>query len=131
VDDSSKRVEENLRKIRRSQGMSLDVLAGRSGLSKSFLSRVENGQRYLDRHSHLSAVAEARSCSIADLVGQQVPTIDSREHGILTIYRNCAASFIPQKLTISHQAEWSFLSMYYRCRPGSCRMPAGLATTQK
>jgi transcriptional regulator with XRE-family HTH domain len=50
--------------------MSLDVLAGRSGLDKSFLSRVENGKRQLERRKHLNAVAVALGCNISELLGE-------------------------------------------------------------
>jgi transcriptional regulator with XRE-family HTH domain len=74
MDDLSRQVGVNLRRLRRAQGLSLDVVAGRSGLSKSFLSRVENGERSLERRTHLSAVSDALGCSIADLVGISEPT---------------------------------------------------------
>jgi transcriptional regulator with XRE-family HTH domain len=48
MDEISRRTGVNLRRLRLSQGMSLDVLAGRSGVSKSFLSRVERGERQLE-----------------------------------------------------------------------------------
>lgn len=73
--DDAERIGANLRRIRKSQGMSLDVLAGTSGLSKSFLSRVERGERHLDRRSHLDALATALQCGIADLVGQPFPAV--------------------------------------------------------
>jgi transcriptional regulator with XRE-family HTH domain len=74
MDASAQQLGTNLRRIRRSQGMTLDVLAGRSGVSKSWLSRVERGERSLERRTHLSAVSEALGCSIADLVGQPFPS---------------------------------------------------------
>ncbi|GLW64304.1 transcriptional regulator [Actinomadura rubrobrunea] len=49
--------------------MSLDKLAGLSGLSKSFLSRAERGLRALDRRSHIAALASALRVSETDLVG--------------------------------------------------------------
>ncbi len=49
--------------------MTLQVLADRSGLSKSFLSMVENGDRYLERRRHIASVAESLGISPADLVG--------------------------------------------------------------
>ncbi|MFC6885002.1 MULTISPECIES: helix-turn-helix domain-containing protein [Actinomadura] len=58
-----------LRALRRWRGMSLDELAGLTGLSKSFLSRAERGQRTLDRRSHLAALASALRISESDLVG--------------------------------------------------------------
>ncbi|TDD81511.1 helix-turn-helix domain-containing protein [Actinomadura rubrisoli] len=58
-----------LRTLRRWRGMSLDEVAGLSGLSKSFLSRAERGLRALDRRSHISALASALRVSETDLVG--------------------------------------------------------------
>lgn len=83
MDELSRQVGANLRRLRRVQGLSLDVVAGRSSLSKSFLSRVERGERHLERRSHLSAVAEALSCSIADLVGQPLPPVGAEQQQTL------------------------------------------------
>ncbi|GAA4081722.1 helix-turn-helix transcriptional regulator [Actinomadura miaoliensis] len=58
-----------LRTLRRLRGMSLETLAGLSGLSKGYLSKVENGRRALDRRSHISALAHALQVSETDLVG--------------------------------------------------------------
>lgn len=57
-----------LRRLR--DGMSLEVLAGLSGLSKGFLSKVENGKLALDRRSHIAAVANALRVSEADIIGR-------------------------------------------------------------
>jgi transcriptional regulator with XRE-family HTH domain len=57
--------------------MTLQVLADLSGLSKSFLSMVENGDRHLDRRQHLAAVAEALDVSPADLIGSAAEFRDS------------------------------------------------------
>lgn len=75
ANDDAVRIGSNVRRIRKAQGMSLDVLAGRSGLSKGFLSRAERGERHLDRRSHLDALASALSCGIADIVGQPFPAV--------------------------------------------------------
>lgn len=91
MDAHGRQVGINLRRIRRSQGMSLDVLAGRSTLSKSFLSRVERGERSLEKRSHLSAVAAALDCSIADLLGEPLepvgPTRQASVAGIPALRR--------------------------------------------
>lgn len=84
MDAHSRQVGINLRRIRRSQGMSLDVLAGRSTLSKSFLSRVERGERSLEKRSHLSAVALALDCSIADLLGEPLEPIGPTRKATIT-----------------------------------------------
>lgn len=62
-------IGDRLRRARRARGMTLQVLADLSGLSKSFLSMVENGDRHLERRRHLVAVADALSISPADLIG--------------------------------------------------------------
>ena len=58
-----------LRTLRRWRGKSQVQLAGLAGLSPSFLSMVENGQRPLDRRSHIAALAHALKVSETDLVG--------------------------------------------------------------
>jgi ribosome-binding protein aMBF1 (putative translation factor) len=52
-----------LRALRRQRGMSLEVLAGLSGLTKGFLSRVENGRLALNRYSDIVALAAALQVS--------------------------------------------------------------------
>ena len=63
-------IGERLRGTRRYRGMSLQMLADRSGLSKSFLSMVENSKRSLERRSHITALADALEVSVAELTGQ-------------------------------------------------------------
>ncbi|MCA1706449.1 MAG: helix-turn-helix transcriptional regulator, partial [Actinobacteria bacterium] len=58
------------RMIRRRRGLSLDVAAGLAGISKSYLSMLETGQRRFDRGGLLSALSEALGCSVVDLTGQ-------------------------------------------------------------
>ncbi|MGO8890077.1 MAG: helix-turn-helix domain-containing protein [Streptosporangiaceae bacterium] len=58
-----------LRILRRWRGKSQVELAGLAGLSPSFLSMVETGQRPLDRRSHIAALASALKVSETDLVG--------------------------------------------------------------
>src|SRR5215471_9126465 len=58
-----------LRTLRRWRGKTQVELAGLAGLSPSFVSMVENGQRPLDRRSHIAALASALSVSETDLVG--------------------------------------------------------------
>lgn len=57
-----------LRIARLRRGMTLETLAGLSGLSAAFLSRVENGQRELCRKSTITALATALRVPLVDLV---------------------------------------------------------------
>jgi transcriptional regulator with XRE-family HTH domain len=65
-----------LRTLRRWRGKTQAELAGLAGLSPSFISMVETGQRPLDRRSHISAVASALKVSETDLVGGPHLTAD-------------------------------------------------------
>lgn len=58
-----------LRTLRRWRGKTQTELAGLAGLSPSFLSMVETGQRPLDRRSHIAALASALKVSETNLVG--------------------------------------------------------------
>ncbi|MCA1671528.1 MAG: helix-turn-helix transcriptional regulator, partial [Actinobacteria bacterium] len=58
------------RTIRRRRGLSLDVAAGLAGISKSYLSLLETGQRRFQRRGLLGDLAGALGCSVADLTGQ-------------------------------------------------------------
>ncbi|MGY2061646.1 helix-turn-helix domain-containing protein, partial [Nocardia gipuzkoensis] len=48
-----------LRQIRKARGKTLAVVAGRAGISESYLSRLESGERALDRRSLIFALADA------------------------------------------------------------------------
>ncbi|GAA4242603.1 helix-turn-helix transcriptional regulator [Actinomadura meridiana] len=65
-----------LRVLRKWRRLTLTELAGLSGLSPSFLSMAERGQRALDRRSHISALATALRVSEKDLIGGPHLTAD-------------------------------------------------------
>lgn len=56
--------------IRRRRGLSQDVVAGLAGISKPYLSQLENGHRGFNRRGLIEDLAEALVCSVADLTGQ-------------------------------------------------------------
>jgi transcriptional regulator with XRE-family HTH domain len=59
-----------VRAVRVRQGMSLGALAAATGLSKAHLSRIEGGERNLDRRSTLQAIADALRVPVGELTGQ-------------------------------------------------------------
>lgn len=65
-----------VRAYRERRGLSVRVCAELAGLSKSFLSDIENGRRRLERRSHISALAEVLRISVNELIGQQFPPDD-------------------------------------------------------
>ncbi len=56
--------------------MNLDTAAGLAGISKSYLSKIENGQRAVDRRGLLDDIADAIGCSVVDLTGEPYPPSD-------------------------------------------------------
>ncbi|MGI9062615.1 MAG: helix-turn-helix domain-containing protein [Pseudonocardiaceae bacterium] len=58
------------RMVRRRRGLSLDVVAGLAGITKTYLSMLELGQRGFNRRGLLEDLADALACSVADLTGQ-------------------------------------------------------------
>lgn len=62
-----------VRLIRLSRGKSLAVVAGLAGISPSFLSRLESGERSLDRRSLIVALANALQVAPSELTSLPVP----------------------------------------------------------
>lgn len=64
-----------LRQIRHARGKSLTVIAGLAGISPSYLSRLENGERALDRRSLIVALANALEVAPTEItsVGATTP----------------------------------------------------------
>jgi transcriptional regulator with XRE-family HTH domain len=69
VDDTSM-IGARVRAVRVRQGMSLGTLADATGLSKAHLSRIERGERSLDRRSTLQTIADALRTPVAERTGQ-------------------------------------------------------------
>ena len=65
-----------VRMIRRRRGLGLDTAAGLAGISKSYLSLLENGRRQFDRRGLLEDLATALRCSVADITGQPYSPAD-------------------------------------------------------
>src|SRR2546430_8235879 len=74
-DEGEPRIGLNVRAARRSRGMSLETLAGLTGRSKGWLSKIENGRARLERRQDIAAIAEALEVSADSLVGAPAPEI--------------------------------------------------------
>lgn len=69
------RIGTNVRAARRARGMSLETLAGLTGRSKGWLSKIENGHARLERRQDIAALAEALEVSADSIVGEPAPEI--------------------------------------------------------
>lgn len=58
-----------VRRLRKWRGMTLDALAGQAGMTKGYLSKIENGHTALERRSTIKAIADALRVSVGDLTG--------------------------------------------------------------
>jgi transcriptional regulator with XRE-family HTH domain len=70
---------DRIRHYRLMRGLSLRVCADLAGISAGWLSRVERGERSLERRSHIEALAAALRISATELLGQSYAHTD-REH---------------------------------------------------
>lgn len=71
-------IGERARMIRKRRGLSLQVAADLAGISRSYLSRLENGIRRFERRSLIDQLAEALGCSAQDLTGEPYQPADRR-----------------------------------------------------
>lgn len=79
VSPRASEIGQRVRLIRRRRGMSQDVLAGLIGISKPYLSQLENGLRAFERRTLLERIAQALSCSVLDLTGEPYLPIDKQD----------------------------------------------------
>lgn len=70
-------IGQEIRRIRNWRGMTLEAVAGLAGISKGYLSKIENGNAALERRKTLHAIASALQISPAELVGSQFFTVGS------------------------------------------------------
>ncbi|MFC3452500.1 helix-turn-helix domain-containing protein [Amycolatopsis speibonae] len=68
-----------LREIRKAQGKSLAVISGLAGISPSYLSRLESGDRALDRRSLVVALANALEVAPSEITGAATITMGELE----------------------------------------------------
>jgi transcriptional regulator with XRE-family HTH domain len=79
VADDGLTVGQRIRSLRTKQGMSLRGLAELSGLSKGYLSKVENGYSVMDQRRSLHLVADALRVPVTRLTGQPYDTATREE----------------------------------------------------
>ena len=68
--DDALSIGARVRMIRRRRGLSLDVVAGLTGIGKQCLSMLELGHRGFNRRGLVEDLANALGCSVTDLTGQ-------------------------------------------------------------
>lgn len=73
VGDDARTMGRRLRQIRQSRRKSLRVIAGLAGISAGHLSRIESGERALDRRSLIVVLANALQVSPSELTTLPVP----------------------------------------------------------
>lgn len=73
--EGDRTIGRRLRRIRRSQGKSQQVIADLAGISNSYLSRLESGERALDRRSVIVALAAALDVAPTELTAVAMPAV--------------------------------------------------------
>jgi len=69
TEPAASEIGRRLRQIRHAQRKSLTVISGRAGISASYLSRLESGERALDRRSLILALANALEVAPSEITG--------------------------------------------------------------
>jgi transcriptional regulator with XRE-family HTH domain len=77
--EEARTIGRRVRQIRYSRGKSLRVVAGLAGLSRSQLSRIERGERFLDSRSQTVALANALGIAPSELTRLPEPTAGNGE----------------------------------------------------
>lgn len=72
--DEARTIGRRVRQIRHARGKSLRVVAGLAGMSRSQLSRIERGERFLDSRSQTAALATALGVAPSELTTSPEPT---------------------------------------------------------
>lgn len=131
-------IGENLRKLRISKGLTLEEAAGRSGLTKGFLSLVETGRRRInakDLHSLLSGYGFTTAMFLSRLDGRdsEPEIIIQRSKTMLLLdgKRSDTATHVhltrpigqasDAEMTVVYLAPQSLLTDDYITRPGQVR----------
>lgn len=105
-----------VRMVRRRRGLGLETAAGLAGISKSYLSLLENGKRQFDRRGLVEDIARALGCSPADITGSSHAPVDRRGpgaedalHDIRSVLNDYAADEIPDvhPRTVNQLASWA------------------------
>ncbi|MGH3613530.1 MAG: helix-turn-helix domain-containing protein [Pseudonocardia sp.] len=81
AEDAPPLVGRRLREIRVWRGLSLRAAAELSGLSASYLSRIERGERPVERRSTLEALAAALRVAPSELTGSTIRATEDPESG--------------------------------------------------
>jgi transcriptional regulator with XRE-family HTH domain len=79
MDELSPELGRKLRQLRQARGKSLAVVAGRAGISAGHLSRLEHGQRALDRRSLIIKLAEALDVAPSEITGASLTVPGERD----------------------------------------------------
>lgn len=69
MDNDLANLGQEIRRLRKWRNMTLDALAGQAGITKGYLSKIENGNANLERRRTIKAIADALRVSVADLTG--------------------------------------------------------------
>ncbi|MCR6488341.1 helix-turn-helix domain-containing protein [Amycolatopsis sp. OK19-0408] len=81
-----------IRRLRRWRGLSLDQLAGLSGLSKGYLSKVENDLKEIDKRSTIVSIARALRVSLSDITGDGLEIRDPQADSAIPAIRDALLS---------------------------------------
>lgn len=77
IPDHEHTIGTRIRTIRKRRGLSVETAAGFAGITKGYLSLIENGRRGVSRRGLLEDIASALGCSVVDLTGEPYVPADA------------------------------------------------------
>jgi transcriptional regulator with XRE-family HTH domain len=98
-------IGERVRELRRWRGLTLSEVAGLAGITKQYLSMIENGRRPLDRRSLISALATALRVSETEIVGGPhlgTDKVQSAPHLTVPPLRDALQASSPADAAVDH-----------------------------
>jgi transcriptional regulator with XRE-family HTH domain len=96
---SASKIGANAAYIRARRDLDQVVVAGLAGISESYLSRLESGQRGWTTRGLIENVAQALSCSVADLTGQPCLAFDRETAAAAAAIPEIAAALYDSTMT--------------------------------
>jgi len=116
-----------LRRIRNARRKSLAVIAGLAGTTAGHLSRIENGERALDRVSLIVALADALQIAPSELISLPIPApanghtdaaIEAARSAVVAVSRNRPGGIVLPVTVLRDRVE-ATLNAHYGCDPDS------------
>lgn len=113
-----KNIAVNLRRIRKSKNMSLDMLAEQTGVSKSMLGQIERGESN-PTVTTIGKIVEGLKVPFEELIYAEEATVLAKDWNLLPTHREKAGEY-SSRLLLPYDSRRSFEVYMLEIQPGKC-----------